>query len=197
MKHLAGVMLWILAAGAMNGAPAARAERDAKVKTVHDFVVKDIEDRTVPLSEYKGKVLLIVNVASRCGFTPQYAGLEKLYERYKEAGLVVLGFPANNFKNQEPGSDAEILQFCTTQYRITFPLFSKISVEGADQHPLYKFLTSEETNPGFAGPISWNFNKFLAGRDGVVVARFGSRDAPESSEVMQAVEKALGQSPSP
>ncbi|MBU1693699.1 MAG: glutathione peroxidase [Verrucomicrobia bacterium] len=190
-------MLWVLAPGALNCAPAAPAGGDVKVKTVHDVVVKDIEGRAVPLSGYKGKVLLIVNVASRCGFTPQYDGLQKLYERYMEAGLVVLGFPANNFMNQEPGSDAEILQFCTTQFCVTFPMFSKISVKGANIHPLYKFLTSEETNPGFAGAISWNFNKFLVGRDGAVVARFGSRDKPESSEVMQAVEKALSALPEP
>ena len=168
-----------------------------KLKRRMIFTVKNIEGREVALSEYKGKVILIVNVASRCGFTPQYEGLQKLHERYKDAGLVVLGFPANNFMNQEPGSDAEILEFCSARFHVTFPMFSKISVKGPDIHPLYKFLTSEETNPGHAGAISWNFNKFLIGRDGAALARFGSRDAPESSEVMQAVEKALGAPPAP
>lgn len=174
------------------GTQPARAEEEVNVKSVHDVTVKNIEGQEVPLSGYQGKVLLIVNVASRCGFTPQYEGLQKLYERYEKAGLVVLGFPANNFMNQEPGSDAEIKEFCSTRFRVTFPMFSKISVKGNDIHPLYRFLTSEETNPGFAGPISWNFNKFLVDRDGQVVARFGSRAAPESADVVAAVEKALG-----
>jgi len=191
MKRLALVMLCSVTVGILQGITA-RAGEAVRMKTVHDFVLKDIEGRDVALSEYKGKVLLVVNVASRCGFTPQYEGLQKLYERYKDAGLVVLGFPASNFMNQEPGTDAEIKEFCSTRFHVTFPMFSKISVKGADSHPLYQFLTSEETNPAFAGPITWNFNKFLVGRDGAVVARFGAREAPESLEVIKAVEKALG-----
>ncbi|HOW96414.1 MAG TPA: glutathione peroxidase [Kiritimatiellia bacterium] len=166
------------------------------MKTMYDFTVTDIDGAAASMSEYRGKALLLVNVASRCGFTPQYEGLQKLYERYRDAGLVVLGFPANNFMNQEPGSDAEIKEFCSTRFHVTFPMFSKLSVRGDDIHPLYRFLTSEEENPGFGGAISWNFNKFLVGRDGKVAARFGSRAAPESREVMEAVEKALG-SPAP
>ncbi|MBP7829903.1 MAG: glutathione peroxidase [Kiritimatiellae bacterium] len=188
-------ILGVLLGGA--GTQPARAEEKADVKSVHDVTVKNIEGDEVPLSGYQGKVLLIVNVASRCGFTPQYEGLQKLYERYEKAGLVVLGFPANNFMNQEPGTDAEIKEFCSTRFRVTFPMFSKISVKGNDIHPLYRFLTSKETNPEFAGPISWNFNKFLVDRDGRVVARFGSREAPDSPEVMAAVEKALGASGQP
>lgn len=186
-----GVLLGIAGSIEVQG------EEGVSVKSVHGYTVNDIEGREVALSGYKGKVLLIVNVASRCGFTPQYEGLQKLYERYEKAGLVVLGFPANNFMNQEPGTDAEIKEFCSTRFRVTFPMFSKISVKGDDIHPLYRFLTSEESNPGFAGPISWNFNKFLVARDGQVVARFGSREAPESPDVVAAVEKALGASGQP
>lgn len=160
--------------------------------SIYDFTMKEIDGREVKLGDYRGKVLLLVNVASRCGFTPQYAGLEKLYEKYRERGLVILGFPANNFLGQEPGSDPEIKAFCTTRYGVSFPMFSKISVKGADQHPLYQYLTGKATDPEFAGEISWNFNKFLAGRDGKIIGRFGSRTAPEDAELVKAVEGALG-----
>lgn len=158
---------------------------------IYAFTVDDIDGNPVSLSQYRGKVMLIVNVASKCGFTPQYAGLEHLYQKYKEQGLVVLGFPANNFANQEPGTNAEIKTFCTTHYSVTFPMFSKISVKGADQHPLYQYLTSTETNGEFGGPITWNFNKFLIGKDGQTIARFASDAAPENPLVVTAVEKAL------
>ncbi|MDZ7401632.1 MAG: glutathione peroxidase [candidate division KSB1 bacterium] len=163
------------------------------MKSIYDFVVKDIDGNEVKLEQFKGKVMLIVNVASKCGFTPQYEGLQKLYMQYKDKGLVVLGFPANNFLNQEPGSNEEIKQFCSLNYNVTFPMFSKISVKGKDIAPLYQFLTSKETNPEFAGDISWNFNKFLVDRSGKIVARFGSRSRPESDELVQAIESALGQ----
>lgn len=166
---------------------------DAMPTSVHDFVMKSIDGKDIPLSTYRGKVLLIVNVASRCGFTPQYEGLQKLYETYRDRGLVVLGFPANNFMGQEPGTDAEIKSFCSLKYNVTFPMFSKISVKGRDIHPLYKFLTDKAANPEFAGGITWNFNKFLADRSGKIVARFGTRDKPESPEVVEAVKKALTQ----
>jgi glutathione peroxidase len=143
------------------------------------------------LSEYKGKVILIVNVASKCGHTPQYEGLQKIYSEYQDQGLVVLGFPANNFRNQEPGTDQEIKEFCSLNYGVTFPMFSKISVKGDDIHPLYQFLTSEKTNPEFAGEISWNFNKFLIDRSGKIIARFESKDQPESEKVVAAIEGAL------
>lgn len=164
-----------------------------QMSSIYDFVVKDIDGNDVKLEQFKGKVMLIVNVASKCGFTPQYEGLQKLYMQYKDKGLVVLGFPANNFLNQEPGSNAEIKQFCSLNYNVTFPMFSKISVKGKDIAPLYKYLTSKETNPEFAGDISWNFNKFLVDRSGKIVARFGSRTRPESDELVQAIERALAQ----
>ncbi len=163
---------------------------------LYDFVMKDISGADVPLLTFRGKVLLIVNVASRCGFTPQYAGLQSLYERYREKGLEVLGFPANDFLWQEPGSNQEIRQFCSAKYGVTFPLFSKITVKGRSIHPLYKFLTEEETNPGFSGKITWNFNKFLADRKGRIVNRFDSKAEPLDRSVLHAVETALS-SPAP
>jgi len=162
-----------------------------KSSSIYDFTVQDIDGKDVKLSEYQGKVLLIVNVASKCGNTPQYEGLQKIYEEYREIGLLVLGFPANNFGNQEPGTNQEIKEFCSLNYGVTFPMFSKISVKGADIHPLYHYLTSQESNPEFGGEISWNFNKFLVDPSGKIVARFGSKDKPESEKVVQAIERAL------
>jgi glutathione peroxidase len=160
-------------------------------RTIYDFSVKDIDGKEVSLSAYRGDVVLIVNVASRCGFTPQYGGLQSLYKTYKDKGLVVLGFPANNFMGQEPGSDQEIKAFCTTKYHVTFPMFSKISVEGKDQAPLYAFLTDKRANPTVDGKISWNFNKFLIGRDGKVIRQFGSRTAPDNPELVGVINQAL------
>jgi glutathione peroxidase len=160
-------------------------------KSVLDFTMKSIDGDDVKLDSYSGKVLLLVNVASKCGYTPQYRGLESVYKKYKEQGLVVMGFPANNFLWQEPGTNEEIKTFCTTKYNVTFPMFAKISVKGDKIHPLYKFLTSKQTNPEFAGAISWNFNKFLVDRAGKVVARFSSKDEPENEKVVQAIEQAL------
>ncbi len=157
-----------------------------------DFVVKDIDGKEVDLGNYRGKVVLIVNVASRCGYTPQYAGLEKLYETYKDRGLVIIGFPANNFKQQEPGTDEEIKKFCQGNYNVTFPMMSKISVKGDDKHPLYKFLTEQPTAGDFAGEIGWNFTKFLVDRNGNVMARFATKTKPSDDVVTEAVEKALG-----
>jgi glutathione peroxidase len=162
-------------------------------KSVLDFTMKNIDGEDVKLSAYSGKALLLVNVASKCGYTSQYKGLESIYEKYKEQGLVVMGFPANNFFWQEPGTNEEIKTFCSTKYNVTFPMFAKISVKGGKIHPLYKFLTSKETNPEFSGSISWNFNKFLVDRAGKVVARFSSKDEPESEKVVQAIEQALKQ----
>lgn len=160
-------------------------------QTVHDFTVKDIDGRSVKLNRYKGKVLLIVNVASRCGNTPQYAGLQGLYEKYGKQGLVVLGFPANDFGAQEPGTEAEIKQFCTANYKVTFPMFSKIVVKGDGQAPLYRYLTSKDTNPSFGGDIEWNFAKFLIGRDGRPIGRFSARTQPTDPSVIEAIERAL------
>ena len=157
--------------------------------------MRDIDDSEVALSSYKGKVMLVVNVASKCGFTGQYEGLEKLYETYREQGLVVLGFPANDFLKQEPGTNEEIKQFCTLTYGVTFPMFAKIAVKGKDIHPLYAYLTSPVTNPGHSGAISWNFNKFLVGRDGAILARFGSRTKPGDKDLVAAIEAALVKAP--
>jgi glutathione peroxidase len=154
--------------------------------SVHEFTLPSIDGAPAPLSAYKGKVVLIVNVASQCGYTPQYAGLEKLYEKYKEHGLVVLGFPANNFGAQEPGTNAEIKTFCSRNYHVTFPMYSKISVAGDDKAPLYKFLTAAN-----GGEIKWNFTKFPVDGNGKVIARFESEVEPDSAELAGAVEKAL------
>jgi len=154
--------------------------------SVYDFSMKSIDGKPVALSSYKGNVLLVVNVASKCGFTPQYKGLEALYERYKSQGLVIAGFPANNFLSQEPGTDEEIKTFCSTKYNVSFPMFSKISVKGADQADLYKFLT--ETS---GGDIKWNFTKFLVDRNGKILQRFEPAVTPEQMDA--AIEKALKQ----
>jgi glutathione peroxidase len=159
--------------------------------TIHDFTLNSIDGQPTPLAQFKGKVVLIVNVASRCGFTPQYAGLEALYNKYKDRGFVVLGFPANNFLWQEPGTNEAIKAFCSTKYHVTFPMFAKVSVKGADKTPLYHFLTDKKANPSTGGAIGWNFTKFLADRNGKVIARFASKVAPESAELINAIEAAL------
>ena len=161
--------------------------------SVLNIQVKDIDGQDVNLSRYKGKVLLIVNTASQCGYTPQYQGLEDLYEKYKAKGLEVLAFPANEFGRQEPGTNAEIKSFCKTRYDVSFPLFSKIVVKGEGIHPLYQLLTSPESDPKFAGEIPWNFTKFLVDRQGRVIARFAPDDEPESPKVTQAIEAALAE----
>ena len=162
-------------------------------KSVLDFTMRDIDGKDVKLNKYKGNVLLVVNTASKCGYTPQYEGLENIYKKYNAQGFYVLGFPANNFGGQEPGTNEEIKEFCTLKYKTTFPMFAKISVKGEDQHPLYNFLTNPKTNPEFAGDIKWNFNKFLVDRTGKVVARFDSKATPESETVTQAIEKYLAE----
>jgi glutathione peroxidase len=156
--------------------------------SIYEFTMNDIDGKPVKLDSYKGKVVLVVNVASRCGNTPQYEGLEKLYKQHKDKGFVVLGFPANNFMGQEPGSEAEIKQFCSSKYNVTFPMFSKISVKGSDIHPLYQYLTQNSTPNG---EVQWNFGKFLIGKDGKILARFDPGVQPNSPEVTSAVEKAL------
>ena len=157
-------------------------------KTIYDYTMKSIDGTPTPLSQYKGKVTLVVNVASKCGYTPQYAGLESLYKKYRDQGFVVLGFPANNFGAQEPGTNDEIKQFCSRKYDVDFPMFSKSDVKGPDQNDLYKYLTAEK-----GGEIKWNFTKFLVSRDGKILARFEPNVAPDSSEVTSAVEQALKQ----
>ncbi|MGB7721864.1 MAG: glutathione peroxidase [Bryobacteraceae bacterium] len=154
--------------------------------SVHEFTLNSIDGKPAPLSAYQGKVVLIVNVASRCGFTPQYAGLEALYEKYKDRGFTILGFPANNFGGQEPGTNEEIKTFCSSKYNVTFPMYAKISVKGDDKAPLYQFLTAAT-----GSEIQWNFTKFLVDKNGKVVGRFEPKVTPESPDVAEAIEKAL------
>jgi glutathione peroxidase len=156
--------------------------------SIYDIPVKTIDGKDATLAPYKGQVLLIVNVASKCGFTPQYKALEAVYEKYKDKGLVILGFPCNQFGKQEPGTDEEIQKFCTSKYSVTFPMFDKIEVNGDNRHPLYTKLA---TVPGFPGKITWNFNKFLIGRDGTIIKWFPSPVTPDSAELTQAIEAAL------
>jgi len=160
-------------------------------RSVLDFTMKNIDGKDVPLTEYRGKVLLIVNVASECGYTPQYKELEALYRKYKNRGLAILAFPANNFGGQEPGTDAEIKNFCRTTYNVSFDLFSKISVKGNDQHPLYAFITSPETNPTFSGDVKWNFQKYLVNKSGTIIGKFLSATGPLSKELVFAIDSAL------
>jgi glutathione peroxidase len=157
--------------------------------SIYDIPLKDIDGNSTSLKPYQGKVLLIVNVASKCGFTPQYTALETIYQKYKDQGLVVLGFPCNQFAHQEPGTDAEIKQFCTSKYDVTFPMFDKIEVNGANRHPLYVLLAGKDSP--FPGDIGWNFTKFVIGRDGKILNRFASPVKPDSAEVTQAIEAAL------
>jgi glutathione peroxidase len=158
--------------------------------SVYDIPLKDIDGKDTTLKPYQGKVLLVVNVASRCGYTPQYKALEAVYEKYKDKGLVVLGFPCNQFGAQEPGTDDEIKQFCTLKYNVTFPMFDKIEVNGANRHPLYVTLAGQESP--YPGNIKWNFTKFLIGRDGKILKRFESKVTPDSPELTSAIEGALG-----
>ncbi len=171
-------------------AASAFAGDEANPQSVLDFTMQDIDGIDQPLSAYKGKVLMIVNVASKCGLTPQYEELEALYDKYGERGFAVLGFPANNFAGQEPGTNAEIKQFCTLNFGVKFPMFAKISVKGDDIHPLYTYLTSEKSSP-FPGEIGWNFTKFIIGKDGKIISRFEPKTTPLSKEVINTVEKAL------
>jgi glutathione peroxidase len=158
--------------------------------SIYDFTLQSIDGKAAPLASYKGKVVLLVNVASRCGYTPQYTALEATYEKYKDKGFVILGFPANNFGGQEPGTNDEIKTFCSSKYSVTFPLYGKVSVKGGDQTPLYRYLT-KEANPAVAGDIQWNFTKFLVDRNGKVVQRFEPATTPDSPEVISAIEKLL------
>ena len=157
--------------------------------SLYDIPLKDIDGKDTTLKPYAGKVMLIVNVASKCGYTPQYKSLEATYEKYSPQGLVICGFPCNQFGSQEPGSDAEIKQFCTSKYDVTFPMFDKLEVNGENRHPLYISLAGKDSP--FAGDIHWNFTKFLIGRDGKIIGRFDSKVKPDSPEITQAIETAL------
>src|SRR5262245_25527595 len=164
---------------------------DKERATVLQFTMQSLAGEEVDLAQYQGKVLLIVNVASECGYTPQYKGLQALYNRYAQDGLEVLGFPCNQFGQQEPGTADQIAAFCSKRYGITFPMFEKVDVNGRNQCDLYKHLTSQGTNAQGAGPIQWNFEKFLIARDGTVVGRFRSSVAPESKLLVEAIEREL------
>ncbi len=178
--------LAVLAAGAILMAAGASAA------SVYDYTLNSIDGKPTPLASFKGKVVLLVNVASRCGFTPQYTGLEALYEKYKDQGFVIVGFPANNFGSQEPGTNEEIKTFCKSKYSVTFPMMAKVSVKGDDTTPLYQYLT-KSANPATEGDIKWNFTKFLVDKDGNVIARFEPKVTPEDPALVSAVEKALKQ----
>lgn len=159
--------------------------------SVYDYTLSSIDGAATPLSSFKGKVIMLVNVASRCGYTPQYAGLERLYKQYQNRGFIIIGIPANNFMSQEPGTNAEIKTFCKSKYDVTFPMMAKVSVKGADETPLYQYLTSKQDNPKTGGDIKWNFTKFVIGKDGRPIARFEPATTPEDPSVKSAIEAAL------
>jgi glutathione peroxidase len=163
----------------------------AVAHSVYDFTLKSIDGKPTSLHAYHGKVLLLVNVASKCGYTPQYTALESLYEKYKDQGLVIVGIPANNFASQEPGTNAEIKTFCSRKYNVSFPMMEKVSVKGDDKTPLYQFLTDKSTNPQIGGEIQWNFTKFLFDRNGKPLERFEPAVKPDSPEMVAAIESAL------
>lgn len=194
----AGMVAWAAQPQPAAPAPAEPKPADPKPAEAVDpyvlgFTMKDIDGKDQNLEQYKGKVVMIVNVASRCGYTPQYKSLQKLYDEKKDKGFVILAFPANNFRGQEPGSDADIKQFCSDQYKVTFPLFSKISVKGDDQHPLYKKLSSQPKPIG--GDPQWNFQKFIVDRDGNVVARFDPKTDPMDTTLVKRIEDLLAAKP--
>jgi len=191
MKTLALVGLIVLAVltGGAQASEKGPLVMAAQTGSIYDFTMDDIDGKPTPLSKFKGKVLLVVNTASFCGNTPQYTDLETIYEKYQTRGLEVLAFPANNFGQQEPGTNQDIKGFCLTKYSVSFPLFSKISVTGSDKHPLYQYLTERSS---FPGEVEWNFQKYLVDRSGNVIARFHHRTKPLSREIVQGIETALG-----
>lgn len=162
-----------------------------QARSIYEIPITRIDGKSQSLKDYQGKVILIVNTASKCGFTKQYADLQTLWEKHQEDDFVILGFPANNFMNQEPGSNEDIVQFCQLNYGVSFPMFAKISVRGKDIHPLYEYLTNKDTNPEFGGKITWNFNKFLISKDGRIINRFSSKTNPMDQEVQDAIAKAM------
>jgi glutathione peroxidase len=180
--------LMIALAAATAGA---QTKSGGNVPAVLSFTVASITGQPVNLSRYQGQVVLIVNTASECGYTYQYAGLQNLHRKYAAQGLRILGFPSNDFGQQEPGTNAEIQQFCKSNYGVEFDMFSKVQVLGRGKTPLFDYLTSSSTNPKFAGEIKWNFEKFLIGRDGQIIGRFPSAVEPESKEMTRAIESAL------
>ncbi|OHS94068.1 glutathione peroxidase [Tritrichomonas foetus] len=166
-------------------------DAEPQFTSIYDIPLKTIKGQDTTLAEYKGKVIMIVNIAGKCGFTPQLKGLEQLYQDKKDQGFVILGFPANDFMHQEPRSNDEIASSCSLNYGVTFPLFEKIVVRGHEQHQLFAYLISPKTNPKFSGEVSWNFNKFLISRKGEIINRFGSKQAPEDKDVIKCVDDAI------
>lgn len=183
---LGGILLGLIGGAAQAGQVVTMMA--VKGTSLYDFTMDDIDGKPINLSQYRGKALLLVNTASLCGNTPQYSDLQKLYEQYNDQGLEILAFPANNFGQQEPGTNEEIKSFCFTKYSLTFPLFSKISVKGSDKHPLYQYLT--EQSP-FPGEVEWNFQKYLVDRSGNIVGRFHHRTKPLAPEIVKEVERVL------
>jgi glutathione peroxidase len=189
-RRLSWLLVLALVVSAAVGFTAcgSRGEGVPVATSVHGFTLDDITGKPHPLAQYQGKVLMIVNVASKCGYTGQYAGLQALYAQFKDRGLVIIGVPANDFLWQEPGSNSDIAQFCSTTYGVKFPMMAKVEVSGDNRHPLYWYLTRDSARPG---KISWNFTKFLIGRDGTVVERFGPSTAPDAPELIAALDRAL------
>ncbi len=186
------LFLLALTLGCFMTAPLSAADaKSADHECSLDFKAKTIDGETVDLEDYEGKVVLIVNVASKCGYTKQYAGLEELYKKYKDKGLVIIGFPSNEFGGQEPGTDAEIKQFCTAKFGVTFPMMSKVEVNSPEACDLYKHLTSQTVPPAGTGPVKWNFEKFLIGRDGQLVNRYRSATKPSDDDLVSEIEKQL------
>ncbi|HEV8538186.1 MAG TPA: glutathione peroxidase [Bacteroidota bacterium] len=192
MKNILAAALLVIATGVVHAQSMKTGTKGLAIqpKSVLDYTVNSIDGKSKPLSSYKGKVLMIVNTASECGYTPQYETLEKLYEAYKDRGFRILAFPANNFGEQEPGTNADIKKFCSTKYHTTFDLFGKISVKGKDQHPLYRYITLDSP---FKGDVKWNFQKYIVDRSGNIVAKFMSAVDPMSAEVKSEVEKLLAE----
>jgi glutathione peroxidase len=190
-KFLCGAAAALVLSGCVTSSNVAQGDEPKEKPMVLHYTMKSLSGQDVDLSKYKGKVVLIVNVASRCGNTPQYEGLQKMYDKYKDQGLAILGFPANNFLGQEPGTNEEIAQFCKKNYGVTFDMFSKISVKGDDISPLYKELTSGAGDPKLAGDVDWNFAKFLVGRDGKLATRFKASVKPDNPQLVNAIETEL------
>jgi len=185
-----GFLMVVMVIGSVMLPAQTKEKQMEKQPKLYSFSMKTIDGKDKSLSEYKGKVLMIVNVASKCGHTPQYKGLESIYKKYKDRGFMILGFPANNFLHQEPGTNDEIKKFCTLNYGVTFDMFSKISVKGSDQDPLYQYLTKDSPVPG---AVSWNFQKYLVDRKGNVVAKYDPGIKPEEKEVIQKIEQLLNE----
>jgi glutathione peroxidase len=191
MRKLGVAAIAVMSLSLFTGTLLAAEKGETKVPPALNFKMEGLDGKEVDLSRYAGKVVLIVNVASRCGFTPQYKGLEALHEKYGKEGLVILGVPSNDFGHQEPGSSEEIAKFCESKYGVKFDMLAKVPVKGNEQVPLYKYLTSKETDPKFAGPIKWNFTKFLVGRNGEIIGRFEPNVKPDSEKVVKSIEAEL------